>query len=104
MAKDLGFPLKPYPEWLALLAESGRGLDADSEVAAMRQNPALKILDFFQEVARSPTSNPEAMGIPPLDVSKAQKVAPSLGPQKLPQLCGEDVSTWVAYWRKSGFL
>lgn len=106
LAEQLHLPLVSYDEWLARLTRSGEGFyhDADSEVEAMRHNPALKILDFFTNLKAAPTASPEAMGLPPLDTSEAQRIAPALSPKKLPKLSGQDAVSWIAYWKKIGFL
>ena len=103
IAKLLGIPMVSYDEWLAKLVKSGEGLTAEREVEVMRENPALKLLDFFSHI--DPTSpNPEAMNVAPLDVSEAQRVAPALSPENLPQFGSEDAYRWISYWKKIHFL
>ncbi|THG97397.1 hypothetical protein EW026_g4592 [Hermanssonia centrifuga] len=104
VAKSLNLPLVPYNEWFALLEKSGEGLDADSEVEMMHQNPGLKLLDFFRDTLDATSSSIEAAGLPPLDVTEALKVAPSLDSDRLAQMSGDDSLRWVGYWQKTGFL
>ena len=103
IAKLLGIPMVSYDEWLAKLVKSGEGLTAEREVEVMRQNPALKLMDLFRH-GEPGNDNPEAMNVAALDVSEAQRVAPALSPENLPQLGSEDASRWIVYWKKIRFL
>ncbi|KAJ3532134.1 hypothetical protein NM688_g7468 [Phlebia brevispora] len=105
-AKTLNIPIVPYEQWFSLLKASGEGLSADSEVEMMRQNPALKILDFFGNglPSKDGTVPLESLGLPALDMTEALKVAPSLAPESLPLLSGGDANKWISYWKKVGFL
>ena len=100
-AKIFGLPMVPYEKWLQLLEQSGQDLSSDKEVEVMRQNPALKILNFFLEVTKA-SASPEAMGVPQMSVVEAQQAAPSL--RQLSPLSVGDVMRWVSYWKKIGFL
>ncbi|KIP01948.1 hypothetical protein PHLGIDRAFT_319891 [Phlebiopsis gigantea 11061_1 CR5-6] len=102
LATEFNLAQVSYDEWMARLEKSGRGLSAESEVAMMRHNPALKIFDFFKDAQNGIDRSPEAMALPQMDVTEAQVSAPSL--RTLPQLSGRDAMNWVAYWRKLGFL
>lgn len=99
----MNLPLVPYQEWLDLLEKSGAGLDANSEVEALRNNPALRILDFFRAAKeeKSPKSQ-EVMGLPLLDVSQAQKDSPTLA--ALNAIAGDAVDGSLAFWKRVGFL
>ena len=92
----------PFDEWYAALAKSIDGLHADSEVEMTKHNPALKILDFFAAANEKMHQSEEAMGLPRLDTSLAQRMAPSLGPDKLKQLSADDALSWVRYWQRVG--
>lgn len=104
VARRLGLRIVSFDEWYGLLEKSGAGLGADSEVEMMQRNPALKILEFFAHAKAQMGASPEAMGLPVLDVSMAQKAAPSLGPDALPQLSATDALKWIAYWGSIGAL
>ena len=105
-ARMLQIATVPYDQWFALLKSSGEGLNANSEVEMMRQNPALKILDFFaggRETGENVTAF-EALGLPALDMTEALKVAPSLAPESLPLVSGEDACKWIRSWKEVEFL
>lgn len=46
----------------------------------------------------------EALGLPRLSVSEAERAAPSLRPETLPQLTEQDAMKWLQYWRSIGYL
>ncbi|KAJ3481757.1 hypothetical protein NLI96_g7439 [Meripilus lineatus] len=103
LAKTLNLPVIPYIQWLDLLEKSGENLDATSEVEALRTNPALRILEFFRSAkdVKSPKST-EAVGLPLLDTSAAQKDAPSLA--NITPVGKSDLNLWLAYWKHVGYL
>ncbi|THH31711.1 hypothetical protein EUX98_g2485 [Antrodiella citrinella] len=96
IAESLNLPLKPYDEWLASLHRSGDHLDAQQEVDVMGDNPALRILGFFNQASVGQERG-EVMDMREMDMSRAKEVAPTLG--DLPQLSEADVESWLAYWR-----
>lgn len=51
-----------------------------------------------------PSEGKEAFGIPQLSFTEAERVAPSLGPEALPQLTADDAMRWGNYWMSIGFL
>ena len=104
VADELGLKTLPFDRWLEMLVKSGEGHSADSEVELMKRNPALKILDFFLGAKAVPEYNMEAMGLPALSVTEAERVAPSLSPAHLPQLSADDARKWLSYWRSVSFL
>ena len=106
LAKSLDLPVVSYDEWVSKLERSGDGLTADEEVEVMRHNPALKIIDMFINTRTTSVtrSSGEAMGLPQLEVSEAQRSSPSLSAEQLPKLAAEDALRWVAYWKATGFL
>ena len=101
LAKLLGLHVVPFDEWVERLEKSGEGLDANEEVAMMQKNPALKIIGTFIR-AKSRQAGREALGLPQLDTTQAQKVAPSLVPEKLPPLSVDDAVRWIEFGRAMG--
>jgi len=97
IAKDLKLPLVSYDEWVSSLEKSGENLTAEKEVEMMKVNPALRILEFFS-LAKWGEGSKEAFGLPELDMSKAQEVAPALNEENLKQLNERDALAWLAYW------
>lgn len=104
LAKVLGLGIVPFEEWVNRLEKSGEDLTADKEVEVMRQNPALKIIGTFIRAKLAPPMCREAMGIPHLDSTQAQRVSSSLAPERLPELTVSDALRWVEYWKSIGFL
>nr|VWP00550.1 N/A [Ganoderma boninense] len=96
IAEELGVQLVPYATWLAALERSAEGSEGD----AARENPALRLLDFFRSFAQGNEKPP--LGLWQLATSKAVDVSETLA--NMPQLGEADVRRWVAGWRKSGFL
>ncbi|RPD79527.1 acetyl-CoA synthetase-like protein [Lentinus tigrinus ALCF2SS1-7] len=101
IAAELRIPLVPYSTWLSALERSAAdGFAANAEVDAMRQNPALRLLEFFR--GQTVSAEKEAMGDVRLSTENAERASPELA--HLAQL-GEDISvSWVKAWRKSSFL
>lgn len=95
IAQELGVPLVPYTTWLAALERSAEG----SEDAA-RENPALRLLDFFRSFAQGNEKPP--LGLWQLATKQAVDASETL--LRMPQLEESDVRRWVAAWRTSGFL
>ena len=95
LAKQLQVPLVSYSEWLTALERFAGRFDVDR----MRENPALRILDFFQSAELK--SDREPLGIVYLDTQKSQRVAPALG---LPELTSEWATKWLDHWKRSGFI
>lgn len=96
IAEELRVPLVSYAAWLAALESSGQGSEGD----AVRENPALRLLDFFRSFAQSSEKPP--LGLWRLATKKAVDASETLA--KMPQLEEADVRRWVAAWRASGFL
>ncbi|KAM5532280.1 hypothetical protein V8D89_014038 [Ganoderma adspersum] len=95
IARELGVPLVPYTTWLPALERSAEG----SEDAA-RENPALRLLDFFRSFAKGNEKPP--LGLWQLATKQAVDASETLA--RMPQLEETDVKRWVAAWRTSGFL
>ena len=100
IAELFNVPLVPYEQWISALEKSIEAGSA-AEVEAMRQNPALHLLPFFQ-FAKQAVDGREALGLVALSTEKAIKVSESLG--TMPQLDAERAKMWVAAWKRSGFL
>lgn len=100
LAETLGLQTVPFPEWVALLAQSGRGHSAEDEVALARENPALKLLDYF--VQGTTIEGTPFLGMCAMDMSEALRVSAAL--RDVQPIDKEDVLRWVAYWQRCGFL
>ena len=98
IAKRLQVPLVPYHEWLSAMEQS---LDSTqlTQVEIMRNNPALRILDFFRGVRFG--ENREPLGVVRLDTRKAQRVATAID---LTQLRPGLQDEWLTAWRVSGLV
>ena len=95
IAKELGVPLVPYSNWLAVLEKT-----AEQGPDAAQDNPALRLLDFFRASARGDGKPP--LGLWRLATDKALGASETLA--NMPALGEEDARRWVAAWRQSGFL
>lgn len=91
----------PFDEWVSLLEKSGRGLNAETEVAVLRENPALKLLQFFTQCKQTAYTQ-TAIGLHGLDTSQAHRTSPTL--RNMQPLTGEHAQRWVAYWKRHGHL
>ncbi|GJE98661.1 acetyl-CoA synthetase-like protein [Phanerochaete sordida] len=92
-ADELGLPVCSYDQWLAALEEHNKD---DVDDVAAGQLPALKVLDFFR------TMRSGCDGIPRVHSSNATQASPAL--KDAPCLGGDDVKTWISYWKAAGFL
>ncbi|RPD58184.1 acetyl-CoA synthetase-like protein [Lentinus tigrinus ALCF2SS1-7] len=101
IAKSLGVPLVPYEQWLAALKTSVEHGSA-AEVEAMKLNPALRLLPFYESQGRTMSRDREPMGLVYLDTTKAQAASPALA--DLPALDAERAQRWVEAWKKAGFI
>jgi hypothetical protein len=101
-AKELGVPLVPYADWLRALEESLQDA-SKSQVEHMRANPALRLLPFYKKAdAETKRDGREAMGLPLMNTTRAQEVAPSL--RELQPLREADVTSWMAFWKRTKVL
>ena len=103
IAQVLDAPLVPYARWLyALYGSVERG--SAEEVGAMRLNPALRLLSFYEAQTETTggAQEREAMGLVFIATDKAVRVSEPLA--RLTQLDGERAMMWLAGWKKSGFL
>lgn len=101
IAREFDLQYVPFDEWVSLLEKSGRGLNAETEVAMLRENPALKLLQFFVQ-CQLPEFTHTAGGLSGLDTSQAQRVSPTL--RNTQPLSGEHARRWTAYWQRHGYL
>ncbi|KAH8116797.1 hypothetical protein DFH11DRAFT_1687657 [Phellopilus nigrolimitatus] len=103
-SKELGVALVPYPDWLARLEKSYANLSAEEAVETSRNNPALRIVDFFRSANLAASGTEEAMGLKRLSLDEAQRVSQTMRDTRKSPLTAEDVRKWVKYWKKIGFL
>lgn len=105
IAKSLGVPLVPYAEWLASMEKNLADTSRNS-VEAVKENPALLLIDMFRPYVEGATGNEarDALGVPQLATVEAQRASSALHPENLPVLGLEDAEGWLAYWRKAGLL
>lgn len=97
-------PLVPYREWVDRLTKSAEGLDTAAAVQQVENNPALRIIDFFQAAGTLTDEGREAMGIRRIALDRACSASATLSGLKDKPLDGENVKSWIAYWREAGFL
>lgn len=93
IAQELGVPLVPYEQWLTALKDT-------SFAVGQQENPALRLLGFFDRV--KPSKGREPPNVAQLNIEKALKVAPVLG--DLPMLDAAEAQKWITAWKASGFL
>lgn len=102
IADELNVPLVPYTAWLTALDKSaGASEGTASNLDAMRDNPALRLLEFFRSRRDSPKDR-EPLGTARLATGKARSVSETLA--NMHELGGTDARRWVTAWRASGFL
>ena len=89
-------PLVPYHAWLEKLEAAS----ADGQVHTPEWLPTLRKL----EQREGSEQGRIALGFADMDTTLARESSPTLADPDLPQLTGEDVSRWVAYWRNVGLL
>ena len=84
MAQELDVSLVPYAQWLSALQGNVERGTAE-EVEAMRLNPALRLLSFYEAQTETTGGMPErkAMGLVFIATDKAVRVPESLA--RLPQ-------------------
>ena len=95
IAQELKATLVPYVEWLTALE-----IVAERNAETARENPALRLLDFFRSSAPAKTRTP--LGLYQLETKKAVGASETLA--SMPELGEADVKRWVTAWRASGFL
>ncbi|KAJ2984009.1 hypothetical protein NUW54_g10574 [Trametes sanguinea] len=100
IAEALGVPLVAYDEWVTSLQKSIDGRGTEEEVELMKANPALRLVDLFKGLKTSPER--ESLGTVYLSTQKSTQVSETLA--NLPPLDADRARTWIAAWRRSGFL
>ncbi|EKM51217.1 uncharacterized protein PHACADRAFT_213085 [Phanerochaete carnosa HHB-10118-sp] len=115
IAQALGLQSVTYEAWLQQLrnsSERSRRMAPDREVEELQRNPALKLIEHFEEMHAGGAKGGdeasevtrEALGLPKLSVARAVQVAPSLSEENLPQLTAKDAMQWVQYWKSIQYL
>ena len=82
-------------EWLAALETV-----AERNAEAARENPVLRLLDFFRSSAPTKTKTPLALY--QLETKNAVGASETLA--NMPEIGEVDIKRWLAAWRASGFL
>ncbi|EKM52740.1 uncharacterized protein PHACADRAFT_198789 [Phanerochaete carnosa HHB-10118-sp] len=115
IAQALELQSVAYDVWLQQLrnsSERSRRMAPDQEVEELQRNPALKLVEHFEEMFAGGAKGGdeasevarEALGLPKLSVAQAVQVAPSLSEESLPQLTAKDTMQGVRYWKSIGYL
>lgn len=94
ISKLLGLPVVSYSHWLRALEKCA---DTTSEA---RKNPALRLLSFY----RGTGGKQEFSQVPALCVKNALRASPALASLRVLQIGEKDAKSWVAYWRRVGFI
>ncbi|TBU28871.1 acetyl-CoA synthetase-like protein [Dichomitus squalens] len=100
IADELGVPLVPFQDWLAALEECDSDPLDEGHTDAVGTNPALRLLGLF----RSWTSGSKSGPVSGLRVLTDKAEAASETLRDLPHLEEEVARSWIAAWRRSGFL
>lgn len=100
IAKNIGVPLVPFPDWLSALDQSMNNTSI-SEVERLLRNPALKLIEFFRHADLDEDKEP--LGVARLDTVRSRKVSKTLD-VTMKQLDEQDAITWVDTWRRRGFI
>ena len=95
IAEELKVTLVPYMEWLTALETVA---ERDSEAA--RENPVLRLLDFFRSSSPSKIMTPLALY--QLETKNAVGASQTLA--SMPEIGEADIKRWLAAWQASGFL
>ncbi|RPD67101.1 acetyl-CoA synthetase-like protein [Lentinus tigrinus ALCF2SS1-7] len=101
IAAELEVPLVPYATWLTALDKSAGESSGEHDVDAMRDNPALRLLDFFRSRGEAREGR-EPLGMPHLATEKARSVSETL--TNMSEVSETDAKRWIGAWRASGFL
>lgn len=82
-----------YPEWLEALQTSASAALSGIEHMATTTNPAIRLVDFFEKVAKTGTETP-------LEIGNALAVSPKLA--RMSRVDGEMMRRWVEGWIGDG--
>ena len=99
IAEELGVPTVPFSTWLEALEDLDRKARDDPELVL--HNPALRLLSFFR--AAQVGDEWEPIGVAKLDLQRALRVSGTLRAQT-ESLSEHEVCTWLASWKRTGFL
>lgn len=103
IAESLGVPIVPYAEWLAKLEKVLEDSSA-SAVEAARENPALRLVDFYRVAGTGDDPQKEAFSGTRLEIKEAARASRTLGDPGLPTLGSADANRWMSYWKQIGVL
>ncbi len=98
IAERMQVPLVSYDVWLGAL-ERSKSQSQELELDLLRQNPALRLLEFFRKVERG--GDREPLGAVRMDLTKAMREAPSID---LPELDSTWAERWIDGWQKAGYI
>lgn len=98
MSEVLKVSLVTYEEWVRCLRERLTSCSKND----LESIPALKLLDFFEEVALH--LNPATHAMVATEVSVKQAVAGSQALATAKALTPEDAERWLSYWSGLGLL
>jgi thioester reductase-like protein len=96
IAKRLGVPLVPYPEWLSKLRE------ASTTARNAQAHSALRLLEFYGSLNQG--GGPEVGGLPSCDTEVTRDVCPVLNGEGLRDVTAEEIQRWLDYWKSLGLL
>jgi len=95
MAKILGVPLVPYSQWLMKL-------EASESEQAVKQNSALRLLDYYKSVNTAISTSPKEALLKVLATGVAESESPAL---RNALAIGEpDIQKWLDYWKTAGVV
>lgn len=103
-AKLLDIQVVSYDEWLGALEDRliEAGTDHTKVERAFKEMPALRLMDFFREAKKKKIVDRRPFEIARVDSMKAQAASPTL--REMRGVGVADIETWIAFWKKSGFL
>lgn len=117
--KDDIIAIVSFSEWYSRLEARARNASGEELETIVRipvhisvwdefdphMQPAIRLLEFFRELAQSIDGNPTAVPlgpIPQFQTKKMEKVSPVVA--NATQLTSEDARRWVRCWISSGFI
>lgn len=96
VAKQLGVPLVPYPEWLSKLKESS------AVVKNVQEHSVLRLLGFYETLSQGNGS--EAGALPSCNTEVTRSVCTVLNGEDLREVKTEEIQRWLDYWESVGLL
>ncbi|KAJ3002101.1 hypothetical protein NUW54_g6030 [Trametes sanguinea] len=100
IAEELRIPHVSYQDCLTTLQQMADVPDGDHCGEQVKENPALRLVDFFSGLETSSSRKP--LGTVNLSTENATRVSATL--HSLPPLDIGQVQAWLAAWKRSGFL